>query len=105
MKTINVGCEYWCKHPRLPYPVECVVIVITDEAGKQVGVELNERFSMTHNLDGKLSSSRGMWVLASQLMTTEEYRQSIEVANSIQSFTPQLFDSIDVDDDKPVTFK
>lgn len=105
MKTIHVGCEYWCKHTRLPYPVQCVVITITDEPGKQVGVELDEKFSMTHSLDGRLTSGRGLWVLANQLLTTEEYRHCIETEVEVQKFTPQTFDSVDVDDDKPVNFR
>ena len=105
MKTIHVGCEYWCKHSRLPYPVQCVVIIITDEPGKQVGVELDESFSMTHNLDGLLSSKKGLWVLASHLMTNEEYSASLKASEISAKYVPKTFESIDVDDDQPINLR
>ena len=105
MKTIHVGCEYWCKHNRLPYPVQCIVITITDEPGKQVGVELDEKFSMTHNLDGLLTNKKGLWVLASHLMTNTEYNESLKAKKYFDSYTPKTFDSIDVDDDQPINLR
>jgi predicted nuclease of predicted toxin-antitoxin system len=73
-EEIRKGNTYWCVHRRLAMPKQATVIALTDNAGKQVGVQFDEDIQ-GHNCDGRGEKGRCLWMRPFNLYTDEEYEQ------------------------------
>lgn len=72
------GSEVICVHPRLSQPIEGVVIALTSEPGKMIGLQLKEEAGF-HTCDGRGKDKYCIWVRPEHIMTKEELEASKKV--------------------------
>ena len=76
IKTITKGDKVWVNSPRIVRagrgPQRAIIIVLTDNLGKQVGVQFEEPGIGLHNCDGYGSDMNCLWVRAVDLLNDQE---------------------------------
>lgn len=75
-KTIRKGDNIWVNNQRVARvgkgPQKATVVVVTDNIGKQVGVQFEEPGIGVHNCDGYGSNSNCLWVRATDVLSEAE---------------------------------
>ena len=75
-KTIRKNDKVWINNSRViragKGPQKATVVVITDNLGKQVGVQFDEPGIGSHNCDGYGSTSNCLWVRATEVLNDKE---------------------------------
>lgn len=75
---IKKGDIVICSHPRLSHPSKGIIIALTDEPGKMIGIELTEQVGF-HSCDGRGRDKHCVWARPEHIMTQEEYSSNIRV--------------------------
>jgi hypothetical protein len=70
--NVKKGEQYWCVHRRLALPMQGTCIALTDNVGKQVGIQFEENIG-GHSCDGRGEHGKCLWFRPSNLYTDEEY--------------------------------
>ena len=75
-KTIRKNDKVWIHNPRIARigkgPQKATVVVVTDNLGKQVGVQFDEPGIGVHNCDGYGSNLNCLWVRATDVLNDAE---------------------------------
>lgn len=53
--------QYWCVHPKLPEPLLCTIIALTDAPGKLIGLDCGQDVGL-HTCDGRTDQGHGIWI-------------------------------------------
>jgi len=69
---ISVGDKLWCTHRRLLRPMLGIIIALTSEPGKLIGLEFLEDVG-GHSCDNRGKNGYCLWAVSEHVMTEAEY--------------------------------
>lgn len=65
--------------------VPAMVVALTDEPGKRVGLAMKTLIPLAHSCDGRVPQGHGVWALPEHLYTVEAYAQHQALAAKVTS--------------------
>ena len=71
--NVKKGEKYWCVHRKLARPVLGTCIALTDNPGKAVAIEFEDKIGI-HSCDGRGKDGHCIWLLPGNLYTEDEYK-------------------------------
>lgn len=81
---IKKGDKFVCLHPRMSAPVVGSVIALTSDPTKMIGLEFDDAVGF-HSCDGRGKDKYCIWVRPEDILTEEEYTESIKAKEAIQA--------------------
>ncbi len=93
--SVNKGDEFWCTHRRLPKPMLGVVIALTDQPGKLIGLEFKDNVK-GHSCDGRGANGHCLWVAPEHILTPVEFKEREETLSVARAMKYKEFDKIEI---------
>lgn len=84
VEKIQKGDKFVCMHPRMPAPFVGVVIALTTDPGKMIGLEFPDPIGI-HSCDGRGKDKHCIWVRPEHIATEEEFTQSLKVKEATKA--------------------